>query len=232
MLIQQIPLTLEWPEHATFENFVSGQNVQLLAHLSEIGRGEGEFCTYLYSLSHGLGLTHLLQASCHAVTQQGKTAAYLSFKHTHFSPDILEGLESVSLLCLDDVEQIAGQSQWAVALFDLYHRLQDKNTQLVVAGHGLPRQMNWALPDLQSRFASAVIFQIHSLSDGEKITVLRQRAASRGLNLSEEVGHYLLSHYPRDICVLINMLDKLDRAALVAQRRLTVPFIKEILSQF
>lgn len=227
---QQLALSLQWADHATFENFIPGQNTQLLKHLSHVVQGTGEFCTFLYSLHEGIALTHLLQASCHASTQAGKTAAYLSFKNAQFSPEVLEGMESVDLLCLDDIEQIIGQHQWELALFELYHRIQDKNTHLLVAAHGLPKQMNWLLPDLQSRFAAAVVFQLHSLSDEEKLIFLKQRAAARGLNLSEEVGHYLLNHYPRDMHILIHTLEVLDKAALVAQRRLTVPFVKAVLA--
>lgn len=228
MSFQQIPLALKWPEQLTFQNFVSGQNAQLLAHLSAIARGEEEFCTYLYTLNEGVGVTHLLQASCHAVTQRGNAAAYLSFKQTNFSPEIFEGMESLSLLCLDDIEQIAGQRKWEEALFNLYHRLQDENVRFLVAGHGLPKLLKWSLPDLQSRLAQAVIFQVQSLSDEEKIIVLKQRAGVRGLALSKEVGQYLLSRFPRDMRVLIETLNVIDKAALSAQRRLTVPFIKAV----
>lgn len=228
MPVQQIPLTLTWPEHATFQNFIAGHNERLVMHVFETAQGRGGFCTYLYALHAGLGRTHLLQAACHAATQLGKTAVYLSLRHTHYSPQILEGMESVSLVCLDDIEQIAGQASWEETLFDLYHRAQEQEACLLISGRGLPKEVSWGLPDLQSRFASADIFQVQALSDEEKILVLRQKAHVRGLVLSKEVGRYLLSRFPRDMHGLTNTLDVLDRAALSAQRRLTIPFIKTV----
>ncbi|MDF3054864.1 MAG: DnaA-related protein [Gammaproteobacteria bacterium] len=221
---------LIWPEHATFDSFVPSQNAHLLAHLSDIVEGEAEFCTYLYALEGGLGLTHLLQATCRAVTQNGKAAAYFSFKDENLVPQALEGMETISLLCLDDIELAADQANWAETLFNLYHRLQDAQMHLLIAGRGLPKEMRWSLPDLQSRFAAASIFQVSSISDEEKIAVLQQRANARGLTLTQEVGQYLLSRFPRNMHALIDTLDILDRAALSAQRRLTIPFIKTVFS--
>jgi DnaA family protein len=226
--MQQLPLRLTWSEQPTFQNFVSSHNERLVMHVFEMAHGREGFCTYLYALDAGLGRTHLLQAACHAVTQLGRTAVYLSFKHAHYSPQILEGMASVSLLCLDDIEQIAGQAAWEEALFDLYHRMQDGGVCLLVSARGLPKEVRWGLPDLQSRFAAADIFQIQSLSDEEKILVLKQKAYARGLVLSKDVGQYLLSRFPRDMHGLTNTLDVLDSAALSAQRRLTVPFIKTV----
>ena len=60
-------------------------------------------------------------------------------------------------------------------------------------------------------------------------SALRSRAAQRGLELPEETAEYLLRRMPRDLASLYGVLDKLDEASLMAQRRLTVPFIRDVL---
>ena len=72
-------------------------------------------------------------------------------------------------------------------------------------------------------------FQVHTLSDEQKLAALQQRAKARGLQLEEEVGEFLLRHCPRDTRFLFEILEKLDAASLVAQRKLTIPFVRSIL---
>jgi DnaA-homolog protein len=83
--------------------------------------------------------------------------------------------------------------------------------------------------DLGSRFAASTIFQLRVLDEAEQQAALQLRARLRGVELPDETSRWLLRHYPRDMKRLYELLDTLDEAALVAQRRLTVPFIREVL---
>jgi DnaA family protein len=51
----------------------------------------------------------------------------------------------------------------------------------------------------------------------------------RGFELPDETAQYLLRRLPRDMATLCRFLDELDEASLAAQRRLTVPFVKEVM---
>jgi len=225
----QLPLSLRWQDQATFNNFYVGENSQVLDCLRQLAQGPSERFIYLYG-AEGSGLTHLLHASCQAVNQQGRTAAYLPLASQVIMPQMLEGMESLDLLCLDDVQAIAGNPLWEEALFHCYNRILSSQTRLVIVGHAALKQMPWVLPDLLSRLSACVIFQVKTLSDEQKILALQQRAKNRSLELSVDVGQYLLNRYPRDMRLLFNTLEKLDQASLAAQRRLTVPFVKMILS--
>jgi DnaA family protein len=85
------------------------------------------------------------------------------------------------------------------------------------------------LPDLSSRFAASAVFQLRALDECEQREALRLRAHLRGFELPEETARYMQRRFPRDMRTLYNLLDTLDAAALVAQRRLTVPFIRSVL---
>ena len=67
------------------------------------------------------------------------------------------------------------------------------------------------------------------LRDEEKLAALQQRAKSRGMQLNDHVGRYLLSHCPRDMSALFSTLDQLDSASLEEKRLLTIPFVKSVL---
>jgi DnaA family protein len=61
------------------------------------------------------------------------------------------------------------------------------------------------------------------------VEALEQRAGRRGHELPREAAVYLVHRMPRDMHSLCGVLDRLDEAALAAQRRLTVPFLRQVL---
>src|SRR5690606_24248638 len=56
-----------------------------------------------------------------------------------------------------------------------------------------------------------------------------QRARRRGWALEEPALEWLLRRVGRDLGGLTALLDRLDRASLAAQRRITVPFLRQVL---
>jgi DnaA family protein len=74
-----------------------------------------------------------------------------------------------------------------------------------------------------------VVYQIRDLDDAGRVEALRLRAGQRGLDLPVETSEYLLRRMPRDLTSLYLVLDQLDEASLIAQRRLTIPFIRDAL---
>lgn len=129
-------------------------------------------------------------------------------------------------MCVDDVNAIAGDATWEAALFALYERMRAHGGLLVLAASASPVSIGLKLADLATRLAAGLVYQLQPLSDAEKISALRLRAHRRGLEMTEEVANYLLARFPRDTSSLFALLDKLDTATLVAQRRLTIPFLR------
>lgn len=138
-------------------------------------------------------------------------------------------METLDLICIDDLQCLGGVRAWEEGVFHLYNRAYDAGCTLIMAGNDLPKSLPLQLPDLISRLSYGVTYQLKPLSDAEKITVLMQRANVRGITLSEEVGRYILLHTPRHMATLLAALDALDKASLALQRRLTIPFVKEVL---
>ena len=73
------------------------------------------------------------------------------------------------------------------------------------------------------------VYQLADLMDEQKRVVLQNNAYQKGMELSDEVANFLLKRIGNDLSVLLKELDLLDRASLQAQRKLTVPFVKEVL---
>lgn len=229
-VITQLSLGLALKESATFAGFFAGPNLEAVRAIQQTANGEGEQLVYLWG-GHGSGKTHLLQAACHQAGERAQGTAYLPMAQLEQLPvDVLEGLEALPLVCIDDVHLIAGREEWEFALFDLFNRVHDSGGHLVISACAKPADAGLRLPDLRSRFGWGVGFQLHELDDAGRLGALQLQAGRRGLELTGEVGLYLLRRYARDMSTLMGLLDQLDRASLAAQRRLTIPFIKSVLS--
>lgn len=146
----------------------------------------------------------------------------------HYGPEVFDNLEQCELVCLDDLHALAGRPEWEEGLFHLFNRLRDAGRKLLLSASKSPRELGVKLPDLKSRLTLALVFQLHALSDEDKLRALQLRASRRGLHLTDEVGRFILTRGPRSMNLLFDLLDILDQASLQAQRKLTIPFLKEI----
>jgi DnaA family protein len=228
---KQLTLNVRLKDEATFDNFQVADNQAAVTYLQHFLHGAySERLVYMWG-SSGVGRSHLLHACCHTAVSQKQRVAFLPLtENASLSPSMLEGLEIFPFLCLDDIQAIAGNCVWEEALFHLYNRTANNGTRWIITADAPPRQIHFILPDLQSRLAAAMIFRIYALPDEQKATALRRRAQLRGLILNEEISQFLLTRYSRDMGALFAVLDKLDTASLAAQRKLTVPFVKSVLT--
>ncbi|MGD8407115.1 MAG: DnaA regulatory inactivator Hda [Thiohalophilus sp.] len=224
----QLPLGIRLQDAATFENFLPPGNQEAIAALQAPISSAPSI--YLWGAT-GTGKSHLLQAVCHQSEAQKRRAAYLPLGEPGLSPAMLEGMEQFDRVCLDDLDRVAGDTAWETALFHAYNRITAASHQLIVTSEKPLAALQIQLPDLRSRLGWGPVFQLQSLSDAGKRQALQQRAAARGVELEDEVADYLMKRCPRDMASLFGLLEGLDEASLVAQRRLTIPFVREYLSR-
>lgn len=227
----QLPLGIKLRDEATFANFYAGPNAAVVAAVRALA-APGDTAgsqVYLWG-APGSGRSHLLQAACHEAAAAGLLAMYLPLQEvlSHDS-SIFEGMEQFDLLCLDQIEALAGDPTWEEALFHLYNRLSEQGGKLLIAGNAAPRSVGICLADLASRLGWGVVFQLYSLSDEDKQSMLQLRASLRGLQLSDDVARYILSRGARGMGELFEALERLDQASLQAQHRLTIPFVKRVM---
>ena len=92
-----------------------------------------------------------------------------------------------------------------------------------------PAALGFVLPDLVSRLAQCHRIALSPLDDDGRREVLRLRARHRGVAFDDAAIDWLLKRVDRDLASLASLLDRLDRESLAAQRRLTVPFLRQVL---
>ena len=230
MAVEQLPIRLSVGKDKTFENFHAAANAPAVGRLQRLcAAPDGGEQVHLWGVSCA-GKSHLLQAVCRCTTQHGRHGVFLPLK-TLVAEDagLLAGLESVEVICMDDVDAAAGIAPWEEALFDLINRARARRRCLVSAGRGNPKHLPFALKDLSSRLLWGGVHRLSPLADADKPQALRLHARERGCDVPDEVIRYLLAHHPRDMGYLADALRLLDHASLRDQRRITIPLAREIL---
>ncbi|ABR84526.1 MULTISPECIES: DnaA regulatory inactivator Hda [Pseudomonas aeruginosa group] len=228
----QLPLSVRLRDDATFANYYPGANAAALGYVERLCEAEAGWAeSLIYLWGHdGVGRSHLLQAACLRFEQFEERTIYLPMADlVQYGPEIFDDLEQCELVCIDDLDVLVGKRNWEEGLFHLFNRLRDTGRRLLLAASKSPRELQVKLPDLKSRLTMALIFQLHGLSDEDKLRALQLRASRRGLHLTDEVGRFILNRGSRSMNSLFDLLEQLDRASLQAQRKLTIPFLKETL---
>jgi DnaA family protein len=225
--LSQLALPLKLQDHAVFDSFFAAGNDGLVAFLLDIsvsGRGPG---CYIWG-PPASGKTHLLQAVCERI---GDESVYLPLGEIlEAGAGVLQGLAERQFVCVDDLQLVVGEAAWELALFELWNQIADNSGVLIVASTTPPKDSGIVLADLESRLSRLTVFRSNELDEDDRIKALQLRAKFRGLDLPDETANYLLSRSRRDMKSLYRLLDRLDDEALIAKRRLTIPFVRGVLS--
>ena len=229
---QQLPLAqLSLREAVRFSSWYESPSSELVSsHLKDQLLNPKEHAQIFLWGTAETGKTHLLQASCTEVADSGQRAGYFPLKEVqNVGPAILMGSERFDVLCMDDVDQIVGHPEWEQAQFKMINLARETQQRLIMSASANPRDIECKLKDLQSRLPWGTNFQLLALEDDEKAELLCFRARQRGLEISDDVVDYIWRRYPRNLKSLIEILNQLDEASLSTNRRITVPFVKEVL---
>lgn len=198
--MRQLPLAISPAVEPSLDNFVAGANAEALERVRALAAGGLREVIVYLWGQPGSGRSHLLRAAARA---------------------------NPALVLADDVETLDATAQQA--LFSAINVARDGGPAVLAAGNAPPAQLALR-EDLRTRLGWGLVYQLKPLTDAEKALHLRREAARRGLRLTDEVVWYLLNHLPRDLASLNAVLDRLDRHSLARQRPVTLPLVREALS--
>lgn len=230
MTSSQMVLGVKLRDDARFDNFHGDRNRDAARRLQAVCDQPADAPVLVICGDSDTGKSHLLQAACHFLEQRGQGAVCISIRELMpFGPDALAGLECHSLVCLDDLDLVAGDGRWEEAIFHLYNRVLDRGGLLVVSLSEVPAVVPFALADLGSRLAHGLLIQLGVYRDEDRLRILIARAEQRGMVMSEDVAGFIMRRATRRLGDLLGLLDTLDENSLQAQRRLTIPFVKTVM---
>jgi DnaA family protein len=200
--MEQLPLAISPTPQPTLDNFVTGDNAEALLRVRELCAGRLREAIVYLGGEPGCGRTHLLRAAARAAEP------------------------GLRLATADDVETLEEAAQ--IALFNAINAARDGQGAVLAAGAAPPARLGLR-PDLRTRLAWGLVYQLKPLTDEDKLRYLSTEAESRGLRLPEEVASYLLTRLPRDLPSLAAVIALLDRYSLAKQRQITLPLVREAL---
>jgi DnaA family protein len=224
----QLPLQFEFQSNQHFNTFFQGNNKEIINHLQQLFIKQ-EQQIYLWGEA-GIGKTHLLHASIQDAKNQNKSSFYFSLDTPDFpDPSILEGLENLDLVCFDNIQKIAGNTEWEQAFFNFYNLHREGNKKLVLSAPCPPKYLSIELPDLKTRMSWGLTLKLKALTDEQQLNALIYKANELGFEIPLNVGRFLITRYVRDLASIWILLDKINHATLAAKRKLTIPFLKQIM---
>lgn len=230
-MAEQLPVKFEFRANQAFDDFYPGTNQDVIDHLTKTVTGIGEQLIFLWG-EEGYGKSHLLQACCNKAFDLGISAFYLDLSVVASTESgLFAGLENFELVCLDNIEALAGCKDWELAFFNFFNQHRDHQHRLILSANCAPNALVFTLPDLQTRINWGLPLKIQTLDDDDKIAALMHKAQKMGFDIAPQAARFLLTHYDRNLSSLWLMLEKLDSASLAAKRKLTIPFLKQILGQ-
>jgi len=224
--IRQLPLALQLRSPTRLDDFIAGDNAPLLELLQQ-QRGQQPEGLIFIAGEPGSGRSHLLLGQCTAAQQAGLQVAYLPcHERDSLDPAMLQGLEQLDLVAIDDVDLLAGQADWELALFNLFNRARERGCRLLFSAAQIATHCGFALADLQSRLGWGISYRLRPLDDTQREQLLCALAARRGLQMPADVARYLVQRHTRDTRSLQQLIERLDRDSLAEQRRLSIPFVR------
>ena len=239
-MLDQDVLSIDTPHQPRLDNFVVGDNVELLKNLHSDAES---FCGMWIYGEESSGRSHLLQGRYSEGLEQGKNCFFISCAdlvnaseqslQQAFRPALESSLGQGPgrgvLVVVDDAQGLKSNALAEELLMALYNHVQAIEGILLITHNQSALLENFNLADLNSRMRSLSHYQIVPLDDKGKARVLRLWAEERGYHLSESVLEYWLRRGPRQLQILLEDLEKLDYATLQHKRMLTVPLLKEVL---
>ena len=216
--MEQLILDLAAPVKLDLASFLPGANQELLHQLESLSKRElNTPCLYMWG-DKGAGKSHLLHATLEAAKAQGRMLS---------KAEPIPQCMADCLIAIDDLEQWSEEQHRQ--LFVLFNESTRLGSQLLVASR-IPIKQLRIREDLRTRLASGLVYQLHVLPDEEKPEALLAYARAQGFRLSSEVIAYLFTHGRRDLPSLLAILRALDRYSLTHKRLITLPLLRDLLS--
>lgn len=226
---EQLPVQFELQSTQNFDAFYPGNNKEIIAHLQQLFINK-EQQIFLWG-ENGSGKSHLLQAACQETNNTNKTSFFFSLDKKTLPPtSILDGLENVDLVCFDNIDQISGNSKWEQAFFNFFNLHRDNNNHLILSALCPPKYLEIQLLDLKTRMNWGLTLKLKPLTDEQLLNALIYKADVSGFEITPNVGKFLMTHYTSDLPSIWKLLNKIEQATLIAQRKLTIPFLKQIMN--
>ena len=229
--MSQIALPLSFDRQFSFDNYISKNRDFIVTSLSGLINGNADNIVGLWGVAD-CGKTHLLNACAHYAREQSVVfQLYEGAQLLEYEPVQFGDAEPSAILAVDNLDAICGYRDWEERFYRFINQCRDEDARLLFTLSSKPQDLICKLPDFQSRLNWGLLLELPLADDNGVRNIVTQRAKLLGLELSREVVSYLFTHYSRRLSDQMEILQVLDKASLRQQKKITVPLIKQVLSE-
>ena len=227
----------------SFDNFVIGSSNRF-SHAAAVAVAEAPAKAYnplfIYGGS-GLGKTHLLHAIGHYaqslykgirvryVSSEEFTNDFINAIANNRAPEFQARYREIDILLIDDIQFLQGKDSTQEAFFHTFNTLHDHNKQVVVTSDLPPKQLTGFEDRMRSRFEWGLITDVQAPDLETRIAILRKKAASEHIDISEDVVEYMASKVSSNIRELEGALIRVTAFANLNKATVDMPLVQNVL---
>ena len=229
----------------TFDNFIVGDSNRH-AHAACVAVAEAPATTYnplfLYGNS-GLGKTHLMQAIAHHIITHNPNMKVLFVTSEAFSNDVIEAIKknkteelrakyrTLDVLLIDDIQSIIGRDATQTEFFNTFNDLYNASKQIIISSDKPPKDLTEFEARIRTRLGWGLPIDIHPPDYETRMAILKRKAETDRVNISDEILNYIATNISSDIRDLYSAIQTLKLyTGLEGMREdLTIEKVEEIL---
>jgi chromosomal replication initiator protein len=226
-----------------FDNFVIGASNRF-AHAAAVAVAEAPAKAYnplfIYGDS-GLGKTHLLHAIGHYAIglYPGIRVRYVSSEE--FTNDFINSIANnrasafqsryreIDILLIDDIQFLQGKDSTQEAFFHTFNTLHDHNKQVVITSDLPPKHLTGFEDRMRSRFEWGLITDVQAPDLETRIAILRKKAQSEKLQVSNEILEYMASKVSSNVRELEGTLIRVTAFASLNRTAVDLALVQTVL---
>ena len=198
---------------------------------------------YIYGGS-GLGKTHIAQAIGNEVCERHPELQVLYVSTNKFMAqyqtatknkeinDFVHFYQMVDVLIIDDIQELSGRPGTQNVFFNIFNHLQMANKQIILTSDKAPVELKDIEQRLLTRFKWGLSAKIDTPDYETKVKIIRTKAESMGISLTEEVVTYLADNISANIREIEGAMLSLKANANFMGRRISTSLAKEVLKVY
>ena len=239
--VDEFPSNLD-PSYS-FEVFVEGKSNQLGKSAAlQVAQNPGRaYNPLLLYGGTGLGKTHLMHAAGNMMRAANPSMKVLYLRSEQFFSAMMKALQDkamdgfkrqfqqVDALLIDDIQFFAGKDRTQEEFFHTFNALFDGKQQIILTCDRYPKEVENLEPRLKSRLGWGLSVAIEPPDFETRAAILLSKAASRGIDLPDEVAYLIAKRMRSNVRDLEGALNTLAARANFTARAITVEFAQETL---
>lgn len=227
----------------TFDTFVIGNNNRF-AHAACVAVAEAPSKSYnplfIYG-GVGLGKTHLMHAIGHHILFNNPKAKVVYVSSEKFTNELINSIKddkneqfrskyrNVDVLLVDDIQFIAGKERTQEEFFHTFNTLHEANKQIIISSDRTPKEIPTLEDRLRSRFEMGLIADIQPPDFETRIAILRKKAQTENIEISNEVVSYIAKNIKSNIRELEGALIRVVAYSSLTNKDISLELASEAL---